>query len=118
MIRSILAVIAGLLTWMVVTTLFNLGMRAGIAGYHQAEPVMCFTLPMKIARLIMAGRASLAACAVVALIAPLKTAPRWVFGALMLAFFIPVHVQLWAKFPVWYHLTFLGTLLPLVVLGA
>jgi hypothetical protein len=31
--------------------------------------------------------------------------------------FIPEHIQLWAKFPVWYHLIFLGTLLPLVALG-
>jgi hypothetical protein len=38
-------------------------------------------------------------------------------GAVLLAAFIPVHIQLWAKFPVWYHLVFLGTLVPLVALG-
>ena len=118
MVRSIVAVVAGLVAWGLVATLLNFGLRAGIAGYAQAEPTLAFTLSMKIARLTLAALASLAAGAVVGLIAPSKTAPRWVFGAMMLAFFIPVHIQLWAKFPVWYHLVFLGTLLPLVLLGA
>jgi hypothetical protein len=118
MIRSILAVVAGLVVWMVVATLLNFGLRAGLAGYALAEPTLTFTLSMKIARLILGALASLAAGAVVGLIAPSKTAPRWVFGALMLAFFVPVHIQLWARFPIWYHLVFLGTLLPLVLLGA
>jgi hypothetical protein len=42
----------------------------------------------------------------------------WVFGALVLAVFLPEHVKLWHVFPVWYHLTFLVTLVPLIVLGA
>jgi hypothetical protein len=117
MTRSILAVVAGLVVWMVVATLLNFGLRAGLAGYAVAEPALTFTLSMKIARLILGALASLAAGAAVGLIAPSKTAPSWVFGAMMLAFFIPVHIQLWTKFPVWYHLVFLGTLLPLVMLG-
>lgn len=117
MIRSILAVVAGLVVWGLVATLLNFGLRAGLAGYAQAEPTLTFTLSMKIGRLILGALASLAAGAAVGLVAPLRTAPRWVFGAVMLAFFIPVHIQLWAKFPVWYHLVFLGTLLPLVLLG-
>ena len=116
--RSILAVVAGLTVWMLVATLLNFGLRAGLAGYTQAEPTMTFTLGMKVARLILGALASLAAGAAAGLIAPLKTGPRWVLGAILLAFFIPVHIQLWAKFPVWYHLVFLGTLLPLVTVGA
>jgi hypothetical protein len=118
MIRSILAVVAGLVVWMMVATLLNFGLRAGLAGYPLAERTLTFTLSMKIARLILGALASLAAGSIVGSIAASKTAPRWVFGALMLAFFIPVHIQLWARFPVWYHLVFLGTLLPLVLLGA
>jgi len=30
---------------------------------------------------------------------------------------IPIHINLWDKFPVWYHLTFLVTLIPLCILG-
>ena len=60
MTRSILAVVAGLVAWMVVATLLNFGLRAGLAGYTQAEPILAFTLGMKIARLTLAALASLA----------------------------------------------------------
>ena len=39
-------------------------------------------------------------------------------SAILLVLFIPEHVRLWNVFPVWYHLTFLLTLAPLLVLGA
>ena len=118
MTRAILAVVAGLVVWMLVATILNFGVRAGFAGYTAAEPTLTFTLGMKIARLILGALASLAAGAAAGLIAPSKTGPRWVLGGIILALFIPVHIQLWAKFPVWYHLVFLGTLLPLVAMGA
>ena len=38
-------------------------------------------------------------------------------GVLLLVVFIPQHVMLWDKFPVWYHLTFLASLVPLAYLG-
>lgn len=116
--RSILAFVAGMLMWLVVATLLNRVLRAGLAGYAQAEPLMTFTLGMKIARLVLAALASLAAGATAALIAPSRRLGPWVLGSVILALFIPAHVQLWTKFPVWYHLVFLGTLVPLVALGA
>ncbi|MBU6437701.1 MAG: hypothetical protein KGQ77_09260, partial [Betaproteobacteria bacterium] len=36
-----------------------------------------------------------------------------VAGAVLVALFIPVHVTLWSRFPVWYHVVFLGSLLVL-----
>ena len=116
--RSILAVVAGLGLWVVVATVINLGLRARLAGYALAEPTMSFTLGMKIARLMLGALASLVAGAATGLIAPSRTSLPWVLGVIILAAFIPEHVQIWAKFPVWYHLVFLGTLVPLVVLGA
>src|SRR5579859_4337678 len=115
--RSILAVLAGLLVWAVVATLLNFGLRAGLPGYRLAEPAMTFTLGMKVARLILGALASLAAGATAGLIAPSKRGVTWLLGAIVLALFIPVHVYIWSKFPVWYHLAFLGTLAPLVALG-
>jgi len=38
-------------------------------------------------------------------------------GALLLLLFIPQHVMLWDKFPVWYHMTFLLSLVPLTYAG-
>ena len=116
--RTILAFLAGLAMWVVVATLLNFGLRAGIAGYTLAEPTMSFTLGMKVARLIVGALASLSAGAATALIAPSRRSLPWVLGVVVLAVFIPAHIQIWAKFPVWYHLIFLLTLVPLVVLGA
>jgi peptidoglycan/LPS O-acetylase OafA/YrhL len=116
--RSILGFLAGLAVWTLVATLLNFGLRAGIPGYTAAEPSMTFTLGMKIARLILGALASLAAGAATGLIAPSKRAVPWVLGGIILALFIPEHVQIWPKFPVWYHLTFLVSIVPLVAAGA
>jgi len=116
--RSVLALIAGLALWVVVVSLLNRGLRVGFTGYAVAEPTMTFTLGMKVARLIIGAVASLAAGAATGMMARSKTGPPWVLGAILLLAFIPVHIGLWTKFPLWYHLTFLGTLVPLVALGA
>ena len=116
--RTIASVVAGLVAWAVVVTLLNFGLRAAIPGYHAAEATLDFTLTMKIARLLMAAVTSLAAGAVVTLIEPRRKWAPWAVGLLVLAMFLPVHVSLWSKFPVWYHLSFLVPLAPLVALGA
>lgn len=115
--RAIYALVSGLVMWALVATLLNRGLRLALPGYAAAEPTLIFTLTMKVARLILAALASLAAGAIAGLIAPARKGVPWLLGAIIMAPFIPTHVQLWAKFPVWYHLTFLGTLVPLVVLG-
>ena len=79
---------------------------------------MQFTLAMKIARLAIAALSSLAAGAAVRAIAPSSRWAPWVVGLVLLALFVPEHIHLWNRFPVWYHLTFLLTLAPLVALGA
>ena len=43
---------------------------------------------------------------------------RLIPGVLLLVAFIPQHVMLWDKFPLWYHLTFLLSLVPLTYLGS
>ena len=122
--RTIASIICGLVAWAVVATVLNFGLRAAIPGYHAAElalktnGAMEFTGAMEAGRLIEAALASLAAGAVVSLVDPSKRWAPWVVGLIVLAAFLPVHVKLWHTFPVWYHLTFLVPLVPLVVLGA
>lgn len=115
--RSMLAFIAGLAVWVVVVSLLNRGLRIGLTGYAAAEPAMTFTLGMKLARLIIGALSSLAAGAVTEVMTHSKTRVAWVLGAVLLLAFIPEHIHLCAKFPVWYHLAFLITLAPLVALG-
>jgi hypothetical protein len=101
----------------IVVTFLNFGLRAAIPGYHAAEATLQFTLAMKIGRLGEAAIASVAAGAVVSLIAPSRKWAPWLTGLIILAMFLPEHVKLWTKFPVWYHLSFLVPLVPLVALG-
>ena len=82
-----------------------------------AEPQMTFTHGMMAARLAMGALASLAAGAVTKAVTRSNTRVSWVLAVFLLAAFIPVHVRLWTKFPVWHHLVFLGTLVPLILLA-
>jgi hypothetical protein len=118
MTRSILAFIVGLVVWVLVASLLNRGLRLALGGYAEAEPQMTFTYGMMAARLVLGAVASLTAGAVTRVVVPSNARVVWVLGVFLLAAFIPVHVRLWTKFPVWYHVVFLGTLVPLVVLGA
>jgi ABC-type methionine transport system permease subunit len=118
MLRTLASIVAGLVTWGLVVTLLDFALRAGIPGYHAAEPALAFTLPMKIARLLEAAITSVVAGYVIAAIAPGRRYAPWIVGIVLLAVFVPTHVQIWSKLPVWYHLTFLLTLAPLVAAGA
>jgi hypothetical protein len=116
--RSILACLAGLLTWIVVVSLINRVLRLGMPNYTAAELTLQFTLSMKWARLFMAIVTSLAAGAVTGWISPLSRWAPLIVGSVVLAMFLPVHVALWSKFPVWYHLSFLLPIVPSVLVGA
>jgi len=116
--RSILACLAGLFSWAVVVTVINRVLRLSLPNYSVAEHTLQFTLGMKWARLLMAIVTSLVAGAVTRWISP---SGRWaplVVGGVVLAMFLPVHIAIWSKFPVWYHLAFLLTIIPAVFVGA
>jgi hypothetical protein len=116
--RTILACLAGLLTWAVVVTLINRVLRLSLPNYTAAEQTLLFTLSMKWARLLMAIVTSVVAGAVTAWI---SRSSRWaplIVGSVVLAIFVPAHIAIWSKFPVWYHLTFLLTIIPAVLVGA
>jgi hypothetical protein len=118
MLRSICAVIISVVTWFLVATVGNLLLRALLPGYTAVEAAMSFTLPMKLARLALGLISSLSAGIVCAAMANPGSQAAKVVAGIMVALFIPVHYMLWAKFPVWYHLFFLLSLAPAVLLGA
>jgi hypothetical protein len=116
--RSILACLAGLLTWIVVVTVINRVLRLSLPNYNAAEQTLQFTLGMKWARLLMAIVTSLVAGAVTRWISPSSRWAPLIVGSVVLAMFVPLHIAIWSKFPVWYHLTFLLTIIPAVLVGA
>jgi hypothetical protein len=116
MIKPILGVVAGLTVWLVLASVAGLILRAAWPEYAQVATAMTFTLSMKIARLAIGALATVAAGVVTRAVAQ-STAAGLVVGAMLLVIFIPEHVALWNKFPVWYHLTFLLSLVPLSYFG-
>src|SRR6185436_4655385 len=111
--KALLAVVAGLVVWIAVVTVTGLIMRSSWPAYARVADAMTFTLPMMLARLSIAALATLAAGWVTAAIAPRPMLVRLMPGLILLAAFIPQHIALWNIFPVWYHLTFLLSLVPL-----
>jgi hypothetical protein len=116
--RSILACLAGLLTWIVVVSVINRMLRVSLPNYIAAEHTLQFTLGMKWARLMMAIMTSVAAGAVTGWISRSSPWAPLIVGCVVFAMFLPVHIAIWSKFPAWYHLTFLLTIIPAVLLGA
>jgi hypothetical protein len=117
MIRSIFAVIVAIVTWFIVATIGNWILRAALPGYSAVEVSMNFTLTMMICRLLLGLVSSLCAGFVCAAIARNRAAAK-VAAAIMVLLFLPVHYMLWAKFPIWYHLFFLISLAPMLLIGA
>ena len=115
--RSILACLAGLLTWVIVVSLINRILRLSLPVYTIAEHSLQFTLVMKWARLAMAIITSIAAGAIIRWISPSSRWSPLIVGTIVFAMFLPAHIAIWNKFPVWYHLTFLLTIIPAVLLG-
>ena len=117
MAKKSFGVVAGLAVWIALVTVAGAIMRLSWPAYASVADQMVFTLPMLVARLLVGALATLATGLVTAMIAPRSLPARLMPGVLLLLGFIPVHVMLWDKFPVWYHLTFLLSLVPLTYLG-
>jgi hypothetical protein len=114
--KQIFGVVVGLMVWLAAAMAAGVLLRALWPEYVAASGDMSFTLPMKLTRLSIGALTTLAAGAVTALLAR-SSRTAVVTGALLLVMFIPQHISLWDKFPIWYHLTFLTSLVPLAVGG-
>lgn len=116
MLRKALGVLAGLLAWIVIVTVLNFGLRAALPGYAAVEKAMAFTLVMMFGRLAISFASSLASGFVAAKVGDRSS--TLITGVILLLLFLPVHYQIWSKFPVWYHLSFLASLPLLSIAGA
>ena len=117
MVKGSFGVVAGLAVWVVLVSIGGLMIRLSWPAYASVGAAMAFTLPMLIARLSISAVATLGSGLVTAVIAPRSMRALLMTGVILLVAFIPVHIGLWDKFPVWYHVTFLVSLVPLTYLG-
>ena len=118
MIRIIAGIVCGIVAWFIVATIGNLVIRLSWPDYVAVETSMAFTLPMLLARLLVGAVASLAAGALVGWIARGNRKAVMGVGILLTLLFIPIHYNLWDKFPLWYHAAFLISIFPLTLAGA
>ncbi len=116
--RSVLAVVAAFLSWWLVAQTGDVTLRLLWPTYAGVEHEMTFSVGMQCARLLVGALASLIAGAVLALIKPASQQQSVWLGVILLLIFVPGHIHLWDKFPIWYHAVFLGSLIPLILLGA
>jgi len=117
MAKKILGTVAGLAAWVTIVTAAGAIMRLLWPAYASVADAMTFTLPMQLARLSIGALATVVMGLVTAGIAQRPVLARLMPGVLLLIAFIPVHISLWDKFPIWYHLTFLVSLVPLTYAG-
>jgi hypothetical protein len=118
MIRSGLAVIASIFVWGLVATVGNWVLRAVLPDYSAVEATFGFTLTMLLSRLALGLVSSLCAGAVCAAVARQRNRAVWVTAIILLLLLLPIHYSLWSKFPPWYHVFFLGSLIPMTLMGA
>ena len=120
MTRTIAAMVAGLLLWAAVGGLLLLSLRLSWPAYQDVDATKLYTLPMQIARLIVGAAATLAGGALVRRIAGASGRAALAWGIVLLLLNLPVHLQLpvWDQYPGWYHLIYLGYLVPLAWLGS
>jgi hypothetical protein len=116
--KSILGVVAGLVAWIATATLAGLILRVSWPAYASvATTPTSFTLPMLLVRLAIGAIATVVTGLVATLVARRSPRVRWIPGLILLALFVPEHVSVWSEFPVWYHLAFLTSLVPLTWAG-
>ena len=118
MLRTIAAIVVAVVSWFVIATILNLGLRLTWHDYAQVESAMKFTLAMLLARLALGIMSSLGAGFVVAWISHSRRVAALCLVGLLLLIFLPQHYMLWERFPVWYHLVFLTSLILIPPLGA
>jgi hypothetical protein len=95
MLRAIAAVIVAMVSWFVIATIENLGLRLTWHDYAQVERAMNFTLAMLLARLVLGTVSSLGAGFVVAWISHSSRVAALSLVGLLLLLFLPTHYLLW-----------------------
>jgi hypothetical protein len=116
MTRAAIGVIIGYLVW----TLFWLGGNAAFFG--QVAKVVAAGEPVTdagvlVSVMLMSIVCSIAAGVCAGVISKQRRGAVLVMGVLLLATGIGVQIGVWQLMPVWYHITFLGLIVPACVFG-
>lgn len=128
MLKIVLGVVVGFVAWSVLwlgSDQLLIMASPGWYGVHQTSFEFAmgvgqpFTpdLTILIMHLVRAAIISIMAGFLAAFVANENRKTPFVLGILLLAFGLMVQIMAWSYLPIWYHLVFLGMLIPLTVLG-
>jgi hypothetical protein len=116
MLRTIGGVVGGVLTWFLIANVGNRILHVTWSGYYEAEVAKTFTLGMLIVRLFLGAVSSFCAGFVSAWITNRSMLAIKSLAGVLVVIFLPV-ITLWERFPPWYHLVFLASLVVVTLLG-
>ncbi len=116
MLKQIGGVIGGVVVWFLIADVGNHVLRMTWPGYSEVEVPKTFTLGMLIARLLLGAISSLCAGFVAAWVTNRSVLAIRALAGLLLIMFLPV-ITLWERFPPWYHVVFLASLVVVTLLG-
>ena len=128
MLRIILGVVAGFVAWSIIwvgSDQVLMSLSPGWYGNHQYGLQAAMVNQTSFApdstilfmHLVRAALISIMAGFLAAVIARESGRAPLILGVLLLLFGIAVQVVAWSYLPIWYHLIFLGMLIPFTVLG-
>ena len=115
--RIAAAVALAAASWGAVLGLGITALKASWPAYAAAAPDRSYTLAMLVCRLVLYGSAIAATSFVAGRVAGDERL-SWFAGAVIFALSVPPHLYpgyVWDDFPVWYHLGYLASVLPIAL---
>ena len=118
MLRMILGIVVGFAVWFLIFAGIEPFVNAVAPNWTvQQGATYTGSVPILLAYLIRTIIASIIAGFTAALIANNKTKTPLILGIILLLIGLPIHIIGWNTLPVWYHLFWLASLVPMTVLG-
>jgi hypothetical protein len=115
--RTIGALLAGAITWEAVVILATLMGRLAWPAYAAVEVQRVFTMEMLLTRLVVGALATVAFGIVVSWVTKGELKSLRIVIIAWLLFSVVDHIIVWEQFPIWYHVLYLGYIVPLALLG-
>jgi hypothetical protein len=115
--RAIASVVGGLLLFSLAEYALGALAKGFWPEYAAAIANRTFTLPMLWSRLAAGAAATTFAALVAATLGDKNRAIGLWFGISLLVLSVLWHSSIWAKYPVWYHLTWFATIMPAALFG-
>ena len=115
--RVIASVVGGILLFALATMAMSAVSKELWPEYAAAVADRAYTLPMLLSRLASGAAAIVFATWLAVMLGKQSLKTGFLIGVSLLVLNILWHVNIWDKYPVWYHLTWFAIIMPSALLG-